>query len=349
MYWVTAKNVAVSVPRWRSLSLFLRPPLRQRFFSFSPHTLCREQIRYLKERKFFATTAKKLKQPKSVPEEKDYVNIMWWKERMEFLRKPSSVLLAKRLTYCNLLGVDPSLRNGSLKEGTLNSEMLQFKSKFPHEVLLCRVGDFYEAIGFDACILVEYAGLNPFGGLRSDSIPKAGCPVVNLRQTLDDLTRYGFSVCVVEEVQGPTQARARKSRFISGHAHPGSPYVFGLVGDDQDLDFPDPMPVVGISRSAKGYCIISVYETMKTYSVEDGLTEEAVVTKLRTYRCHHLFLHNSLKNNSSGEVKFEIETNSPCLCRRTIWFDCIQYGPNGFLKFRTLGVEAQLCSWKLVE
>lgn len=40
------------------------------------------------------------------------------------------------------------------------------------------MGDFYEAIGIDACILVEYAGLNPFGGLRSDSIPKAGCPVM---------------------------------------------------------------------------------------------------------------------------------------------------------------------------
>uniref|UniRef100_A0A3Q7I7Y0 Uncharacterized protein n=1 Tax=Solanum lycopersicum TaxID=4081 RepID=A0A3Q7I7Y0_SOLLC len=98
------------------------------------------------------------------------------------------------------------------------------------------------------------------------------------------------------------------------HAHPGSPYVFGLVGNDQDLDFPEPMPVVGISRSAKGYCIISVYGTMKTCFLEDGLTEEAVVTKLRTffflrigkqtklrtYRCHHLFLHNSSKKNSSG-------------------------------------------------
>lgn len=41
-----------------------------------------------------------------------------------------------------------------------------------------QVGDFYEAIGFDACVLVEHAGLNPFGGLRSDSIPRAGCPVV---------------------------------------------------------------------------------------------------------------------------------------------------------------------------
>ncbi|KAI8560749.1 hypothetical protein RHMOL_Rhmol04G0280500 [Rhododendron molle] len=122
----------------------------------------------------------------------------------------------------------------------------------------------------------------------------------NLRQTLDDLTRNGYSVCIVEEVQGPTQARSRKDRFISGHAHPGSPYVFGLVGADHDLDFPEPMPVVGISRSAKGYCIISVLETMKTYSTDDGLTEEALVTKLRTCSYHHLFLHTSLRHNSSG-------------------------------------------------
>lgn len=97
--------------------------------------------------------------------------------------------------------------------------MLQFKSRFPREVLLCRVcfclhlndaflpptvisftwkalavinqlkcpppslqvGEFYEAIGIDACVLVEYAGLNPFGGLRSDSVPRAGCPVVVLK------------------------------------------------------------------------------------------------------------------------------------------------------------------------
>ncbi|KAF2285560.1 hypothetical protein GH714_005491 [Hevea brasiliensis] len=84
-----------------------------------------------------------------------------------------------------------------------------------------------------------------------------------------------LSNCIVEEVQGPTQARSRKGRFISGHAHPGNPYVFGLVGVDHDLDFPEPMPVVGISRSARGYLIVSVLETMKTYISEDGLTEEA--------------------------------------------------------------------------
>ncbi|KAG2573226.1 hypothetical protein PVAP13_7KG247600 [Panicum virgatum] len=227
-------------------------------------------------------------------------HILWWKEKMERCRKLSSIQLTQRLVYSNILGLDTALRNGSLKDGTLNMEILQFKSKFPREVLLCRVGDFYEAIGFDACILVEHAGLNPFGGLRSDSIPKAGCPVV----TLDDLTRSGYSVCIVEEIQGPAQARARKGRFISGHAHPGSPYVFGLAEVDHDVEFPDPMPVVGISHSAKGYCLISVLETMKTYSAEEGLTEEAVVTKLRICRYHHLYLHSSLRNNSSGTSRW---------------------------------------------
>ncbi|XP_012077620.1 DNA mismatch repair protein MSH1, mitochondrial isoform X2 [Jatropha curcas] len=311
MYWLVARNVVFALPKWRSLTLFLRSPAcKYSSFSRSPSLLRRkdvERVCCLKEQKNLkgnARVTKKSKASNNVLDDKDLSHIIWWKERLQQCRKPSTIQLVKRLMYSNLLGLDVNLKNGSLKEGNLNWEMLQFKSKFPREVLLCRVGDFYEAIGIDACFLVEYAGLNPFGGLRSDSIPRAGCPVVNLRQTLDDLTRNGYSVCIVEEVQGPTQARSRKSRFISGHAHPGSPYVFGLVGVDHDLDFPEPMPVVGISRSARGYCIVSVLEAMKTYSLEDGLTEEALVAKLRTCRYHHLFLHTSLRNNSSGTCRW---------------------------------------------
>jgi hypothetical protein len=30
------------------------------------------------------------------------------------------------------------------------------------------------------------------------------------------------------------------------HAHPGNPYVYGLIGVDHDIEFPEPMPVVGM-------------------------------------------------------------------------------------------------------
>ncbi|XP_044486008.1 DNA mismatch repair protein MSH1, mitochondrial isoform X3 [Mangifera indica] len=311
MYWLAAKNAVVSFPKFRSISLLLRSPvLNHTPFRPSSLLLRRQfgQIYCFKDWKASRGIKKASKQVRvsndNALNDKDLSHLMWWQERLQLCRKPSTLHLVKRLKYSNLLGLDVSLKNGSLKEGTLNWEMLQFKSKFPREVLLCRVGDFYESIGIDACILVEFAGLNPFGGLRPESIPKAGCPVMNLRQTLDDLTRNGYSVCIVEEVQGPTQARSRKSRFISGHAHPGNPYVFGLVGIDHDLDFPEPMPVVGISRSARGYCIILVLETMKTYSSEDSLTEDALVTKLRTCRYHHLFLHTSLRQNNSGTCRW---------------------------------------------
>lgn len=308
------------------------PPRNFTSFTHSPAFFERQRLEKLhfgKGRKYSRGSikaAKKFKDINNVQDDKFLSHILWWKEMVESCKKPSSVQLVKRLDFSNLLGLDINLKNGSLKEGTLNWEILQFKAKFPREVLLCRVGDFYEAIGIDACILVEYAGLNPFGGQRMDSIPKAGCPVVNLRQTLDDLTCNGFSVCIVEEVQGPMQARSRKGRFISGHAHPGSPYVFGLVGVDHDLDFPEPMPVVGISRSARGYCISLVIETMKTYSSEDGLTEEALVTKLRTCQYHHLFLHTSLRNNSSGTCRWgEFGEGGrlwgECNSRHYEWFD----------------------------
>ncbi|CAN6485861.1 unnamed protein product [Victoria cruziana] len=86
------------------------------------------------------------------------------------------------------------------------------------------------------------------------------------------------------------------------------------------------MPVIGISRSAKGYCLVTVLETMKTFSAEEGLTEEAVVTKLRTVRYHYLFLHSSLRHNPSGTTRWgEFGEGgllwSECNGKQFEWFD----------------------------
>lgn len=62
-----------------------------------------------------------------------------------------------------------------------------------------QVGEFYEGCGIDAVLLVQHAGLNPMG---QGGPPRAGCPRVNLRQTVNDLVRVGLSVVVCEEVRG---------------------------------------------------------------------------------------------------------------------------------------------------
>ncbi|KAG4997099.1 hypothetical protein JHK84_028121 [Glycine max] len=131
--------------------------------------------------------------------------------RLQMCRKLSTVQLTERLDYSNLPGLNSNMKNGSLKEGTHNWEMLQFKPKFPRQVLLCRVGEFYEAWGINVCILVEYEGLNPFGGLQSDM--PAILPVYEYML----LINFGLNTALWRrQAQGPTQARSRKRLFISG-------------------------------------------------------------------------------------------------------------------------------------
>ncbi|KAF3457553.1 hypothetical protein FNV43_RR02211 [Rhamnella rubrinervis] len=149
-------------------------------------------------------------------------------------RKHLTVQLVKRLEYSNLLGLDVNLKSGSnlplffkvfqnvvsLSAKSLIDDLA--KPKFPREVLLCRVGDFYEALGIDACILVEYRGLNPFGVMQRQK----GVTLIwdlNSRQSMGHL---------IDE----------------RHAHHGRPSVFGHVGVDHDLHFPEQMPVIGMAR-----------------------------------------------------------------------------------------------------
>ena len=48
-----------------------------------------------------------------------------------------------------------------------------------------QVGEFYEAMGTDAVVLVQWAGLNPMGSTHMP--PRAGCPHMNIRRTLQSL------------------------------------------------------------------------------------------------------------------------------------------------------------------
>jgi hypothetical protein len=132
--------------------------------------------------------------------------------------KQSARLMASRLDFDDPLGIDLTLRGASSSAATTSTETetekgpplkkktttkrktlydyaLDVKRQHPKKVLLIRVGEFYEAIGFDAVILVMHAGLNPMG---TTGVPKAGCPLVNVQETLDRLTSKGHNVVVCE-------------------------------------------------------------------------------------------------------------------------------------------------------
>lgn len=115
----------------------------------------------------------------------------YWQTKLRELTRPAAVSLVPSLSTENAL----CYQNKKKDSGSLVAFADQEKEKRPDHILLIRVGEFYEAFGLDALMLVQHAGLNPMGKRC-----RAGCPISNLQATLDDLTAAGLTVAVYEEV-----------------------------------------------------------------------------------------------------------------------------------------------------
>jgi DNA mismatch repair ATPase MutS len=177
-------------------------------------------------------------------------------------------------------------------KGTMLGFVREKKRKYPDCVLLVRCGEFYEAFGLDAIMLVEHCGLNSMGGKA-----RAGCPIGNVKATLDDLTSAGFRVAVFEEAQdtdasagaaatGGSKAKI-KQRFLAQIVSDASPtYSYGSVlsSDADTLAMaPDPRAYVGVLSRNAGYTLVEVSTEARTVRVSERLTAEAVACQLGAY------------------------------------------------------------------
>eukprot|EP00271_Cylindrocystis_brebissonii_P021047 TRINITY_DN733_c0_g3_i5.p1 TRINITY_DN733_c0_g3~~TRINITY_DN733_c0_g3_i5.p1 ORF type:complete len:1701 (+),score=354.83 TRINITY_DN733_c0_g3_i5:2039-7141(+) len=237
--------------------------------------------------------------------EADERNIERYEAMLDRCEKPTVRELRKKLNFRNnVLGLDEKLKNGRIADTSMAALAVEYKRKFPNEVIVIQVGDFYEAWGYDALLLVEYGNLNPMGGLSPDRVPRAGFPLNNLRGMLSLLLEHDIAVAVLREVPGGPGER--RTRFLSGHSLPGSPYVYGMVKDDGELDyFPlEEVAVLGLARSARGFTLTSVFPVARSYRIEELLTEEGALAKIRCTKHSHGFLHSSIKEDSTGMTKW---------------------------------------------
>ena len=164
------------------------------------------------------------------------------------------------------------------RSGTLFDFVCGEKERYPDKVLLVRVGEFYEAFGFDAILLVEHCGLNPMG-----SKARAGFPIKNIQQTLDGLTNVGLSVVVYEE-GGEGTAKGEpgdgehiprsgtiKSRFLSQIITPGSStYIYNSALRTDDIEYREGSSYIGIQISGGGGAVASSVSNTKSGSRADG-------------------------------------------------------------------------------
>ena len=142
------------------------------------------------------------------------------------------------------------------------------------------MGEFYEAFGLDALMLVQHAGLNPMGGKC-----RAGCPVQNLQATLDDLTSAGLTVAVYEEF-GEAPKRGDfgnlKQRALAQVVSPASPvYMYEACLSPHQIPYAgEPPPVVGVCASASGFSLCSVHVDSRTWRLHQRLSAPALAALL---------------------------------------------------------------------
>nr|ACI13852.1 MutS-like protein [Toxoplasma gondii] len=200
--------------------------------------------------------------------------------RLPLLSRPASRRLLSFLSFDH-----PSMVPDSLHMPPLLVFVREQKRLRPDKVLIIQVGDFFEAYGLDAVLLVEYCGLNPMGGKA-----KAGCPKQNLQQTLDCLTSEGFSVSVFEEFASPVAATPiapgnRKLRLLTQIVSPSSPLYLPahmpLYEGEIGAHTPDSEPIFSLYYSpSAGYACGEIDVPQRTLRVEGGLTADGVEMRI---------------------------------------------------------------------
>ena len=197
---------------------------------------------------------------------------------------------------------------GPAKSNTLVAYYIDQKLSHPDKIILMRNGEFYETFGIDSLMLIAYAGLNPMGGKA-----KAGCPIQNVQATLDGLTRQGFSIAVYEESpitqdEDSGVKKRIKARYLSQIVFPGAKtYTHNLSLRQDNIDFQENSPVIGIMKTAGGYMMIEVYLDEEIIEVSERLTLETVRVLAKGGFVQPVYLNGDVKKDILGDdVRYEI-------------------------------------------
>ena len=109
-----------------------------------------------------------------------------------------------------------------VKETPLMSQYNRIKAKYPENILLFRVGDFYETFGSDAIIaskILDIVLTKRANG--SSNIELAGFPYHSLQTYLPKLVRSGNKVAICEQLEDPKTTKKIVKRGVTEIITPG--------------------------------------------------------------------------------------------------------------------------------
>ena len=103
-------------------------------------------------------------------------------------------------------------------------QYLDIKSEYDNEILLFRMGDFYETFDDDASIISQELGiaLTTRSMGKNNPIPLAGIPYHSLEKHLSVLIKKGYKVAICEQISEPSESNGIVDRAVVRVVTPGT-------------------------------------------------------------------------------------------------------------------------------
>jgi len=155
-------------------------------------------------------------------------------------------------------------------------QFLQIKAEHMNEILLFRMGDFYETFLEDAKTISKVLGITLTARGRSresgEKIPLAGFPYHALDSYLSKLIKAGYRVAICEQTEDPAKAKGLVKRGVIEVITPGT-LVSGSALDERRTILLC-SAVVGSRRGGLAFCDLSTGEIEATEMNSDLLPVE---------------------------------------------------------------------------
>ena len=130
----------------------------------------------------------------------DEETVAYWRAACAGVARPQALEQLRHIDWSLPMGTRPRPPSGGAGAAASDraktvpafAEFLELRRRLPRAVILMRVGDFYECLGWDAVLAIEHCGLNAMS--PEAGVPMAGCQWRQLRRTLSLLVAAGFTV-----------------------------------------------------------------------------------------------------------------------------------------------------------
>lgn len=164
--------------------------------------------------------------------------------------------------------LDPSTKLG-VKRGKANSlinQVLEQKDRYPDDIILFRVGEFYHAYGVDAILLIEHARTTPE---RSDAQLQTCVHNKRIQSVLALLVQVGLRVAIFEESE---VLKTPRERYLAQIVDDGAP-VYVRAPDAYEYDVVEARPYGSVHQTPDGVSVCLVYIQERVCRVYHKVTQ----------------------------------------------------------------------------